>query len=276
MPGGRRLNRKAPPNPEPEPRQLRFCQAVKGTNDPSISSMCAIRLPQDGSGPRFCRRHSKEFAKSFERYKEASLRAQALQSRVLAFSRMHMTNEFDCRKKVVEAIMVTDEFIRWASRELEERKAHAARFYGYDHEPDPGHLMRMNNVAQIIQAARFVGLDLEMAYPYAGPQQEPFVLHGLSVNVVRHERPETHDEIEEIVQVPYEDTDGPGQVEDFEEPDECALEKTMDVEEMFADKRAELEALEMLSWYSLTKRIRAFFTSRRRVRDDGYCHEVYG
>ncbi|TFK83725.1 hypothetical protein K466DRAFT_250774 [Polyporus arcularius HHB13444] len=125
----RRRPRAPPPGPEPiQTTGPRFCDATILADD-KYNPMCTVRLPH--TGPRFCARHSREFAESRETYKGASLHMEALQPRVFAFSRKNKAGKFHDPKDVREAITTTEEFIEWAKKELDGRRTHTARFYAY-------------------------------------------------------------------------------------------------------------------------------------------------
>ncbi|KAI0690512.1 hypothetical protein C8T65DRAFT_671543 [Cerioporus squamosus] len=263
----------------------RFCDAAILTDDGRYP-MCEVRLPR--VGPRFCPQHVEECVESLDAYKDAARRAEGLQSRVFAVSRKNRAGKFNDLQDIREAIRTTEEYIHWATKELDGRRSHAKRFYAYEVKSDPGHTKRMANIEKLIRIARVVFNDLnyredelilaarspeereqelreveawQQQYMSSSPERaaEPLSLNCFTIRAVYlDEEPE---EAGVIAKVEF-------KAEEEEELDESALGETMDEEEELADRREELQVLEMLRWYS--RRFPTFATRRAptRARDD--------
>ncbi|TFK83726.1 hypothetical protein K466DRAFT_665627 [Polyporus arcularius HHB13444] len=251
-------------SPEPQPTvqiASKYCDAVAGEDVRHGPLLCPNRIPTDG--PRLCAQHSRDCADSYRIYKDASLRAEVLQPRILEFSRRNKSGGFSCLTEVGEAIEITDDFIAWATRELQQRRVHTTRFYAYD-SPDPGHETRMAKVRKLIDVAESVLYDLgfrqcelEMAArrerergllgtPRRQPMQQPLRPHS--------GRPREQEEEAPVVCVGsfscFSIRLG-GHVDDEPKLDESVLGETMaeGSDEWFADERVEIETEEMLRWY---------------------------
>ena len=116
------------PSAHPVQVEQKYCEAVLDEDDDEClhQPLCLELLPMDG--PRLCRRHLAECSESYQIYKAASQRMEALRQRVLGFSRRNRQGGFYRVREVEEAIDVTEEFIFWADVELRERRGHT-RFY---------------------------------------------------------------------------------------------------------------------------------------------------
>ncbi len=106
----------------------KFWEAVADKDDYYGLPLCTAMIPMDGV--RLCPQHTRECTESWTIYKYASFRAE-LQPRVLNFSRRLKTGRFHVLREVEEAVDVTEEFLFWAKKELDERRNHGTRFYAY-------------------------------------------------------------------------------------------------------------------------------------------------
>ncbi|TFK83728.1 hypothetical protein K466DRAFT_602619 [Polyporus arcularius HHB13444] len=234
-------------------------------------------IPIDG--PRLCPQHTRECADSWTIYKDASGRAEALQPRVLNLSRRLKTGRFHVLREIEEAVDVTEEFLFWAKKELDERRKHSTRFYAYVGS-DPGHQKRISNVEKLVAIASAVRFDLtirkydlqvdalrrdsERAVGEWTPQQlrssspgvqQVRVLRCCAVSIFPPDEESEDESVESEVEAEeLEDSEDEEfeehEPEEPEELDDSALGATMDEEELLADERAAQEVSEMLRWYS--------------------------
>ncbi|RPD60294.1 hypothetical protein L226DRAFT_539750 [Lentinus tigrinus ALCF2SS1-7] len=276
--GRRHQHPTGPPESSPQPIEVerKYCEAVLDEDDKAcyFQPLCTVLLPMHG--PRLCRRHTRECAESCRLYKDASRRMEALQPRVLEFSRRNKRGGFHLLHEVAEAFRIMDEFIFWADLELRERRGHT-RFYAFVGS-DPGHEKRMINVDKHMGIARKVQRDLRLRmyelqaearrseqreeagrrgrarqqrWRSASPEEEQRVVRCFAMRVIRPDEEESDSEQEEL-----------------EEVDDSALEEMMDEEELRADERTEREILEMLQWYSRSESGVSSVVGRTRDRDD--------
>ncbi len=100
----------------------------------------------------------------------------------------------------------------------------------------------------------------ESVQRYSAPSQEPLYLNCLTIRAVSLD---VSDQARVVAEVDVEDPEE-------EDLDDSALGETMDDDEQLADRREELQVLEMLRWYSRFATASSFKTARpyAHARDD--------